>query len=96
MFADPLPPNGISLTSVLPGPRLIFNWTQTSSDCQEMEYLISSDCGNCPISTAINTAVCVNVPIDDHVCTFEVRTKVCGNIEGRAGTSVFVTLKGIL
>ena len=94
LYIDPFPPpDDISLSEIRPGPELKFNWTR--KNCLMISYSITSDCGNCPTSTAINTAVCINVPIDDRVCLFAVRTVVCGNIDGTQSNSLSVTLKGM-
>lgn len=94
LIIDPFPPPGdITLSEIRPGPELRFNWTR--KNCQMISYSITSDCGDCPTSTAINTAVCINVPVDDRVCSFAVRTVVCGDIDGTQSNSLSVTLKGM-
>lgn len=89
------PPNLISLSEIRFGPELIFNWTRAILKCQEISYTITSDCGNCPTTTTFSSALCRNVPTDGRVCSFAVKTNICGNIEGNHSSSISIKLKGI-
>jgi hypothetical protein len=95
--SDPLPPpDDITLSEIrsAPIPELRFNWTKYMIKSCHTSYTITSDCGDCPTSTPINTAVCVNVPVNNHTCSFAVRTVVCGSIDGTHSNSISLTLKG--
>ena len=98
--SDPLPPPGdITLSEIRPASvqaELRFNWTKDimAKNCQ-ISYSITSDCGDCPTSTPVNTAVCINVPINNHTCSFAVRMVVCGSIDETHISSISVALKGI-
>lgn len=97
-ISDPLPPPGdITLSEIRLAlvPELRFNWTKNVVKNCQISYHITSDCGSCPTSTPINTAICIDVPIDNHTCSFAVRTVVCGSIDGTHSNSILVTLKGI-
>ena len=95
---DPLPPpdditlSEIRLASAL--SELKFNWTKNIIENCHISYTITSDCGDCPTSTPINTAVCVNVPVNNHTCLFTVRTVACGSIDGTQSNGILVALKG--
>lgn len=96
---DPLPPPDDITLSVIglastPGPILRFNWTKNMIKSCHISYAITSDCGDCPTSTAANTAVCINVPVNNRTCSFAVRTVVCGSIDGTHSNSISVALKG--
>ena len=70
-----------------------------ASECQVVSYTISSDCGVCPTSTQGTTVVCLNVEVPStvgRICTFTVRTVVCGNIIGTESNSLSVNLKGMI
>lgn len=88
------PPEDITLAVTGPGPQFTFSWSKTVSLC-ETEYSILSDCGNCPTSTVANITVCVNVPVDDSVCSFSLMTRVCGSILGTKSNSLFIRLRGV-
>ena len=91
-----MPPESISLSGIRQGPaaELTFNWTKIALDCHDIEYSITSDCGSCPRSTSISTAVCVNVPTDGRFCMFVIKTVVCENNYGIQNNSLTVLLKG--
>ena len=96
--SDPLPPpNDITLSEVRLAsalPELRFNWTKNMIRNCRASYTITSDCGDCPTSTPINTAVCINVPVNNHTCSFTVRTVACGSIDGTQSNSISVALQG--
>ena len=86
----------VRLAKIRPGPELTFNWTEVTTNCQTTEYIITSDCGSCPAITTFTTVVCANVHIDgNRICSFAVRTKVCGSIEGTQSNNLSVILKGM-
>ena len=65
---------------------ITFTWTQPLSNRNnfdsEISYNLSSNCGSCPNTTTNTTVTCTDVPTDGGVCTFTVRTVVCGIIVG--------------
>jgi hypothetical protein len=96
-ISDPIPPPDditLSVIRLASIPELRFNWTKNMIKSCHISYTITSDCGDCPTSTAIDTAVCVNLPVNNRTCSFAVRTVLCGNIDGTHSNSISVTLKG--
>ena len=74
MFADAcgtVPPV-VNLTEVSPG-ELTFRWSQLASNCQTVQYVITSDCGNCYIN-ADTLATCsdLQLSVTERNCTFSV------------------------
>ena len=64
------------------------------SDCSSLHYnILSSNCGSCPTTTTNTTVTCTDVPTDGGVCTFSVKTVVCGNIFGNLSDTLQVKLK---
>ena len=93
---EPLPPpDNIHLSSV-DSKTLTFSWNPvTNNSCHALSYSITSrDCGACPTITHDTFATCVNVPVDDSVCLFQVQTTVCNNNHGPLSSSVPITLTG--
>ena len=96
--SDPLPPpDDITLSEIrlASTPELRFNWTKNMLKSCHISYAITSDCGDCPTSTATNTVVCLDVPVNNRTCSFTVRTVACGSIDGTHSNSISVALKGI-
>ena len=86
----------VSLAKIQPGPELTFSWTEVTTSCQTTEYMITSDCGSCPAITTFTTVVCTNIYIDgNRMCSFAVKTKVCGSIESTQSNNLSVMLKGM-
>ena len=87
-------PNDVRLSYVQSG-RITFNWTSVDALCDSISYnIISSNCGRCPSMTTNTTATCSDVMALGQVCTFAVRTVVCGNITGNMSHPVHVILRG--
>ena len=97
--ADPLPPpSNLALAHIRPGFRneLTFNWTRVAPDCRDVQYQITSDCGQCPTITNFTTVICHGAhipPRGGHVCSFEVKTLVCGHIDSDS-RHLSINLKG--
>jgi hypothetical protein len=96
--SDPLPPPDditLSVIRVASIPELRFNWTKNMIKNCHVSYNITSDCGDCHTSTRTNTAaICINLPVNNHTCSFAIRTIVCGRIHGTHSNRISVTLKG--
>ena len=86
----------VSLTNV--GPELLeFSWSQLNSECSTVQYLITSDCGNCSRYVSDEPfATCSNLQLSDTMknCLFSV-TSMTRGFNGTPSTSLTVTLKGI-
>ena len=103
--AEPFPPpSNINLAHVqqksVSEVAMSFNWTRVAPDCNDIQYSISSDCGQCPTITNLTMATCerVEIPqISGRVCSFMVKTVVCGNNESTESSyeCLHVKLKGI-
>ena len=88
------PPNDVRLADVQPG-QITFNWTSVDALCDSLSYnIISSNCGQCLLTTTNTTATCTGVVASGQVCTFIVQTVVCGII-GILSHPTTVILKGI-
>ena len=87
---NPIPPSNVSLARIGQG-QLIFNWTDYL--CSSVEYIISSDCGDCPHSTNTTAATCSGLQLptiaDGIVCSFQVSSMACG-ITGNSGSPVML------
>ena len=60
-----------------------FNWKSFLPHCPAVHYnILASNCGSCPTTTNHTTVTCADVPADSSMCTFAVRTVICGNITG--------------
>ena len=99
IYIEPYPPPIYLRLAKANGKQLIFTWepiNHTSSCPSYYESLfncsecaITSDSANCRLSTSIFTS-------DAKVCSFAVRTIVCGNILGNISETVNVILKGLI
>ena len=101
LSAEPfLPPSSINLVHIQPDPvsNLTFNWTRVAPDCIDIQYSITSDCGQCPTITNLTMVTCqgIEIPISGHTCSFTVKTVVCGNNDstGSSYESLPIKLKG--
>ena len=77
--------------------QLIFNWSPVESNCSALQYIIESDCGT--FTTAVTTSTLATCSFDlsaiaDSMCTFTIRSVVCGNISGILSDPLSITLKG--
>ena len=61
---------------------LSFSWTPAISDCPNVDihyYILSANCGTCPITTADTSITCSDVPSSScRVCILVVQTAVNG------------------
>jgi hypothetical protein len=91
------PPEGLSIIQAdLGSRRLTFSWSPVTPDCPAIHYnILASNCGSCPTTTNHTNVTCTDVPTDGSVCTFAVRSIVCGSITGNFSESIEVVLKGI-
>lgn len=76
--------------------HLSFNWTQVSLNCQSLQYIVASNCGECP-STTDNKVTCTGnytqLINTDSQCSFTVQTVVCNDsIVGDISTAINVTM----
>ena len=100
IILDPLPPPAIVQLVGTSSEQLVFNWTSVDSDCSTFQYNITSNCGNCVNTTAVNTtSVTCAISLssaDNNVmqCSFSIQSVVCANISGVPSTPLDVTLKG--
>ena len=96
-YIAPSPPPEVQLIDVRPG-MLTFRWNLAYT-CAAIHYRIESDCGSCVnISyTTLTTISCsIEVSTSAHMCTFAVRSIVCGNISSELSNHIEVVLKGII
>ena len=74
------PPNDVNLTDIGEG-QVTFNW---SSFCSSIDYVITSDCGTCPVTTNTTSVTCLGLQLptqsDGVVCSINVSSSVCGVI----------------
>lgn len=90
------PPSNIHLADARQG-YLLFSWSRVANSCAALQYHISSTCGVCPNVTNITSALCTiddAISHDTNMCSFKIRSVVCGNITGRWSDPIHVTLKG--
>lgn len=88
------PPDDIHLVTVTPR-SLKFQWSAVASTCASLLYEINTDCGICIAVTNLTDVSCsINVHDSPKVCSFQVRSIVCGNIAGMWSNPVNITLKG--
>ena len=81
----------ITLTDNISG-QLSFTWSHAPSRCPTLHYdILASNCGSCPTTTTHNTVTCTDVPTDGSLCTFALRSVICGNITGNWSETVHVT-----
>ena len=96
VHSDPLPPpTNVQLFDVN-SEQLIFNWSPAESNCSTLQYSIESDCGT--FTTAVTTSTQATCSVDlsaiaDSMCTFAIRSVVCGNISGILSDPLSITLK---
>ena len=91
------PPSNIHLCNVSRG-HLHFCWDGVQSTCNNIHYNIHTDgCGLCPVSTRLTSMICkVTQSIhDDVVCSFVIRTVVCGDKVGTEPNELNATFRGI-
>lgn len=82
---------------------ITFSWSVVYNNyCSILHYKIESNCGSCVTTsyTALTNIACfieitpaTAVTVD--VCTFAVRSVVCGNITSELSNQIEVILKGI-
>ena len=78
--------------------ELTFNWTGVAPDCTDIQYNVTSDCGQCSTITKLTMVVCKGYEVSNsgHICSFMVKTVVCGNnTAGSDFECLYVKLKGI-
>ena len=78
---------------------LLFSWSTVANSCVPLLYEINSTCGICPNAyvTNVTSALCTiddAIPRDTNMCSFKIRSIVCGNITGRWSDRIHLTLKG--
>ena len=89
------PPANVNLSDVHPG-TLIFSWMSVNPSCSLVRYEITShNCGTCSVSMD-TTATCSDLHLSTNttVCTFSVRSMVCG-YTGSSSSQTVVNLKGL-
>ena len=105
MCIEPFPPpSSIHLTRV-DATEMVFSWSQSQAqlDCPSLHYnIISSNCGNCPVTTNTTSVTCLDFRISDSatICTFMVQAVICSNggspLMGGSSIPTVVNLTGIL
>ena len=86
-------PGDIHLT-ITDGNQLNFSWTSVNSSCPSISYNINSNCGACPMTTNTTAAICSDPQLPS-VCTFSIRSVVCGPV-GMPSNPLMVILRGLL
>ena len=83
------------LTAALTNPRLSFSWTPASSDCPTADihyYILSTNCGTCPLATADTSITCSDVP-SCGLCILAVQTVIgVYTVKNLLSDPVYVTL----
>jgi hypothetical protein len=96
-FIDPYPtPSYIQLANVN-GKDLMFTWESNNptSGCSSLYYESLTNCSNCIMgSGSANCSISVITSIAK-VCSFAIRSVVCGNIVGNKSETVNIILKGL-
>lgn len=88
------PPGDTHLVAVMPC-SLKFGWSAVADACTSLLYEINTDCGICITITNLTDISCsINVHDLPKVCSFRVRSIVCGNITGMWSNPVNMTMKG--
>ena len=99
LIIGPSPPSNVTLVKIRSDPvsELTFSWTRISQDCNDTQYNIISDCGQCPTTTKFTTVIChgVDIPVDGHICSFMIKKIVCGQISSDF-QHLYLKLKGII
>ena len=86
-----VPPNIDGLPN-LTSNTIIFTWHPVAPDCPAIHYnILASNCGSCPTTTNHTNVTCTDVPTNSSMCTFAVRTVVCGN-NGQFSDAIHVAL----
>ena len=89
------PPGEVSINLTALGSRqLTISWTPVAPDCPAVHYNIQpSNCGSCPTTTNHTNVTCTDISTDQKtLCTFALRTVVCGHIAGGLSNPVSVSL----
>ena len=86
------PPSNIHISHIDIGLiQLSFVWSPIAPDCPAVHYdILASNCGSCLTTTNHTTVTCTDVPTDGSVCTFAVRTVVCGNNTGNKSDTISI------
>ena len=81
------PPEKLYTSAIDIGSRkLSFTWSPVAPDCPAIHYnILASNCGSCPAITKPHTTVtCMDVPVNNDLCTFAAQTVTCENLTGNA------------
>ena len=72
--------------------QLTFTWSPVAPDCPAIHYnILATNCGSCPTTTNRTAVTCTDVPTNEGgMCTFAVRTVVCGNITGNKSDTISI------
>lgn len=82
--------------------NMSFNWTQVAPDCNDIQYSLTSTCGQCLAMTKLTMVTCEGIEFSTSgrmtLCSFMVKTVVCGNNESTGSNyeSLQIKLKGII
>ena len=96
-YVGPFPPPGevnINLTA-LSTRALTFSWNPIAANCPAIHYnILASNCGSCPTTTNHTNVTCTDIPITYNaiLCTFALRTVVCGHTAGIVSNPISVPL----
>lgn len=98
IITAPLPPPEVKINVVTTG-MIAFSWGVTNS-CSVLRYKIESDCGSC-VNISYTASTNISCLIDTSsiataadMCTFAVKSIVCGNITSNLSNIIEVMLKG--
>ena len=85
--------NDVHISAINFGSRqLEFIWSSVAPDCPAIHYnILASNCGSCPTTTNHTNVTCTDVPTNGSVCTFAIRSAVCGDITGNISDTVSIT-----
>ena len=77
----------------------MFAWSSSSHNCPALQYnVISSNCGDCPSTTAANSVTCSNVRVRStplvNTCTHIVQAVVCNEVLGAPSAPITILIKG--
>ena len=92
------PPSNLHVSHIDIGLiQLTFAWSPVAPDCSTVHYnILASNCGSCPPTTNYTNVTCANIPTAGSMCTFAVRTVVCGNITGSKNSSISILVLNTL
>ena len=93
---DPPPPSHLQLVKVNKN-ELVFTWEpyNRTGSCPSLYYEPLSNCSECAATSDYAKCRTSIITSDAKVCSFAIRTVVCGNIVGTKSETMNIVLKGL-